>query len=46
MVGLLYKMCKTQIITKDVDGDGLNSINKKDIQDAIDNSHDVLNRVA
>lgn len=46
MVGLLYKMCKTQIVSRDADGDGLNSINRKEIQDSIDNSRDILNSVA
>ena len=46
MVGLLYKMCKTQIVSRDADGDGLNSINRNEIQDSIDNSRNVLNIVA
>ncbi len=46
MVGLLYKMCKTKIVNKDSDGDGLNSINQKEIHDSIDNSREVLKSIA
>ena len=46
LVGLLFKMCQTKIVNKDSDGDGLNSINRSGIQNAIDNSREVLNKVA
>ena len=46
LVGLLFKMCQTQIVKKDTDGDGLNTINKEEIKKAISNSKEVLHEVA
>ena len=46
LVGLLFKMCQTKLVNKYSDGDGLNTINRADIQSAIDNSREVLNKVA
>ena len=33
LVGMLYKMCKVQLVLKDNDGDGQNTVNVKDIKD-------------
>lgn len=34
LVGMLYKMCQVQLVLKDKDGGGQNTINTKDIMDA------------
>ena len=33
LVGLLYKMCQVQLVLKDDDGDGQNTVNTKAIMD-------------
>lgn len=46
LVGLLFKMCQTQVVKKDNDGDGLNTINKEEIDALVYNSIEVLEKVA
>ncbi len=46
LVQLLRDMCRTSIITEDKDGDGLNTINKNDVNKIINKSDEVLKKVA
>lgn len=46
LVGMLYKMCKVQLVLKDDDGDGQNTINVKDIMDVQMEADLLLDNVA
>lgn len=45
LVGLLYKMCKTSLVLKDQNGDGLNAVNKNDVDAMVADANKVLNEV-
>ena len=45
LVGLLYKMCKTSLVLKDQDGDGLNAVNSEEVKAVVDDANKVLNDV-
>ncbi|MCR4912360.1 MAG: hypothetical protein K5983_01250 [Lactobacillus sp.] len=45
LVGLLYKMCKTKLVLKDQDGDGLNTVNKNEIKSVVNDANNVLKEV-
>lgn len=45
LVGLLYKMCKTSLVLKDQNGDGLNVVNKNEVSAMIDDANKVLDEV-
>ena len=42
LVGLLYKMCKTSLVLKDQDGDGLNTVNPKAVNIVVDDANKIL----
>ena len=42
LVGLLYNMCKVEIVLKSKNENDINSINKKEIQEFINNANAVL----
>lgn len=42
LVGLLYSMCQVKLVLKDEDGDGLNTVNTAEIDEAISNAGKVL----
>lgn len=42
LVGLLYKMCKTSLVLKDQDGDGLNVVNNDEVKAIVDDANKVL----
>ncbi len=46
LVGMLYKMCQVQLVLKDDDGDGKNTINTKDIMDVQMEADLLLDNVA
>ncbi len=45
LVGLLYEMCKTSLVLKAQDGDGLNSVNKNTVNTMIYNANKVLDEI-
>ena len=45
LVGLLYKMCKTSLVLKDQDGDGLNAVNKNEVNTIVNNANKILDEV-
>lgn len=45
LVGLLYKMCKTSLVLKDKDGDGLNAVNKTEVRNVVNDANKVLDEV-
>lgn len=45
LVGLLYKMCKTSLVLKDQDGDGLNAVNKKEVSIVVNDANKILAEV-
>lgn len=45
LVGLLYKMCKTSLVLKDQDGDGLNAVNKKEVNTVVNDANKILAEV-
>ena len=42
LVGLLYKMCKTSLVLKDQDGDGLNTVNKNEVNSIVNDAKKIL----
>ena len=46
LVGMLYKMCQVQLVLKDEDGDGKNTLNTKGIKDAEMEADLLLDNVA
>lgn len=46
LVGLLYNMCQVNIVKKSEEKDGINSVNKAEINTAIKNSEQVLEKLA
>lgn len=45
LVGLLYKMCKTNLVLKNTEEEGLNIVNKGEIKSVVDSANKVLNDV-
>ena len=45
LVGLLYKMCKTSLVLKDQDGDGLNAVNKNEVNAMVKDAKKILDEV-
>lgn len=45
LVGLLYKMCKTSLVLKDKDGDGLNTVNKNEVSTVVTDANKILDEV-
>lgn len=45
LVGLLYKMCKTSLVLKDQDGDGLNAVNKNEVNTIVNDANKILDEV-
>jgi len=45
LVGLLYKMCKTSLVLKDQDGDGLNAVNKEEVKTVVEDANRILEEV-
>ena len=42
LVGLMYKMCKTKLVLKDTNENGINEVNTKDINEAITDSNKIM----
>jgi hypothetical protein len=42
LVGLLYNMCKVELVLKYNKKDGMNKINKEDIKNSISNAKSIL----
>ena len=45
LVGLLYEMCKVQLVEKSESEDGLNTINEEEITSQIENSENTLQKL-
>lgn len=45
LVGLLYKMCKTSLVLKDQDGNGLNAVNKNEVNTIVNDANKILDEV-
>lgn len=45
LVGLLYRMCNTSLVLKDSDGDGVNNLNKKEIDSVLNDAEIILDNV-
>lgn len=45
LVGLLYKMCKTSLVLKDRDGDGLNAVNKDEVNAMVKDANKILDEI-
>jgi len=45
LVGLLYKMCKTSLVLKDQDGDGLNAVNTEAVNQVVQNADEIVEEV-
>ncbi len=45
LVGLLYRMCKTSLVLKDQDGDGLNVVNKEEVKTVVEDANRILDEV-
>ena len=46
LVGLLYNMCKVNLVLKDQGTDGLNAVNHKEINKAVKDAEEILKDVA
>lgn len=45
LVGILYKMCKTNLVLKDADGDGLNAVNQNEIKNVVSDANKALDTI-
>jgi hypothetical protein len=45
LVGLLYKMCNISLVLKDQDGDGLNSVNKEEVESVVKDANKIYNEI-
>lgn len=45
LVGLLYKMCKTNLVTRNQDGDGINVVNKSEVNTIVKDANKILAEV-
>jgi hypothetical protein len=45
LVGLLYKMCNVSLVLKDQDGDGLNSVNKEEVENVVKDANKIYNEI-
>ena len=46
LVGLLYKMCKVQVVLQPQDGEGMNQVNHNDLNQNIADAKSILQKVA